>query len=83
MMRAHHRRSATPIDWDRIKQRLHAAREAVAGVPSAQRRQQILHERARALAVDPQSAPAAGARIEVLEFMIAGERHAIDAAWVH
>jgi purine-binding chemotaxis protein CheW len=82
-MKADPIRGATPIDWDRVKQRLDAAREAVAGVPSAERRQQILHERARALAVDPQPALAAGARIEVLEFTIAGERHAIETAWVH
>jgi purine-binding chemotaxis protein CheW len=82
-MKVNPQRSVTPIDWDRIKQRLDAGREAVAGVPSAERRQQILHERARALAVDPQSALATGARIEVLEFIVAGERHAIETTWVH
>jgi purine-binding chemotaxis protein CheW len=79
------RRNGQPVDWDRVKQRLRTAREAVAGsfAPSPERRREILHERALALAVDPREAPATGAHIDVLEFVVARERHAVETAWVH
>lgn len=81
--RSGHRHGA--IDWDLIKQRLTAAGEALEKgfAPSPEKRQEILRERARALAVKPLAAMAPGAGIEVLEFSLTQERYAVETVWVH
>lgn len=70
------------IDWARVHARLtDAARELDEhAVPSPEARRAVLEARARALAVPPP--PDTGASIEVLEFVLADERHAIESAWV-
>ncbi len=70
------------IDWARVHARLtDAARELDEHhVPSPAARRAVLEARARALAVPPPAA--VGASLEVLEFVLADERHAIESAWV-
>jgi purine-binding chemotaxis protein CheW len=45
-------------------------------------RQQLLQSRAQALAEENQSPELAGAKIEVLEFVLADEHYAVETAWV-
>ena len=72
------------IDWDQIKRQLAAAEEALASgyAASAARRREILRERARALALEPAPPTHAADGIDVVEFMLANERYAIEAAFV-
>ena len=70
------------IDWTRLHARLADAARALdeRAVPPSAVRRAVLEARARALAAP---APAVGgASIEVLEFMLADECHAIESAWV-
>lgn len=68
------------IDWDVIKQRLAATGEALKNefAPSPERQREILRARARSLAVEPAADAAQGAEIEVLEFVLAQERYALE-----
>ncbi|WP_332674053.1 chemotaxis protein CheW [Aromatoleum sp.] len=70
------------IDWTRAHARLADAAQALDEhvVPSPAARGAVLEARARALAVPPPAA--ADASIEVLEFVLADERHAIESAWI-
>lgn len=70
------------IDWGRVHARLAEATRALDehAVPSPAARRAVLEARARALAIPPPAG--VGASIEVLEFVLAGERHAIESAWV-
>ena len=72
------------IDWNQIKRQLAAAEEALASgyAASAARRREILRERARALALEPAPPIHAADGIDVVEFMLANERYAIEAAFV-
>ena len=81
MKPARQRRS---IDWEQLKRRLAAAEDALATgyAASAVQRREILRERARALALEPAPATNAADGIEVVEFMLANERYAIEAAFV-
>ena len=78
------RRAVAEIDWDRIKARLLAAEQALAAgsVVSPEKRRAILHARALAYAAVPPAAELPGARIEVVEFMLGAQRHAVEASWV-
>lgn len=70
------------IDWGSVRGRLADVERSLADqfTPTPEQQREILHSRARALA---QEAPApAGASIEVLEFVLAQERYAIESAWV-
>lgn len=70
------------IDWARLRARLTDAARALDehAVPSPGVRQAVLEARARVLAAPPPAAVGAG--IEVLEFVLADERYAIESAWV-
>jgi purine-binding chemotaxis protein CheW len=72
------------VDWREVRQRMEAARAAVERVwaPSPEETQRILKARAQALAREPVPAEAAGERIEVVEFMLARERYAIETHYV-
>jgi purine-binding chemotaxis protein CheW len=74
-----------PVDWERIKARLAAAEQALAaGLDiSPQKRRAVLHARALVHAAAPPRPAAGGERIEVVEFMLGAQRHAIEAASVH
>jgi purine-binding chemotaxis protein CheW len=72
------------VDWREVQQRMEAARTAVERVwaPSPEETQRILKARAQALAQEPVPAEAAGKRIEVVEFILAHERYAIESHYV-
>ena len=72
------------IDWDVIKQRLAATGEALKNefAPSPERQREILRARARSLAVEAAADAAQGAEIEVLEFVLAQERYALETCWI-
>lgn len=81
------RSRAGGMDWDGVRQRLERARAAIdeAGASSRDRQEQILRERAVALA-QPDATDAAatqsGGIIEALVFHAAGERYAFETAYV-
>ncbi|TAJ19231.1 MAG: chemotaxis protein CheW [Rugosibacter sp.] len=77
-------RKPTTTDWDKVKQRLAAARVAVEHVwaPTAEETQRILKARAQALAREPAPAETADERIEVVEFLLAHECYAIESSYV-
>ena len=78
-------RRGQTIDWERIKARLAAAEQALAaGLDvSPQKRRAVLQARAQTYAAAPPRPEAGGERIEVVEFMLGPQRHAIEALWVH
>jgi purine-binding chemotaxis protein CheW len=72
------------VDWREVQQHMEAARTAVerGWAPSPEETQRILKARAQALAHEPVPAEAAGERIEVVEFILAHERYAIESHYV-
>lgn len=81
------RKRPAATDWDEIRQRLEQARIAIEELaePGLERQQQILRERAAALAKSamPATSPKPPMqRINVLEFRVAGERYAFETAYV-
>jgi purine-binding chemotaxis protein CheW len=72
------------IDWREVERRLEAARVAIEHVwaPSPEETQRILKARALALAQEPVSAEAADVCIEVVEFILAYERYAVETRYV-
>jgi purine-binding chemotaxis protein CheW len=65
-------------------QRVAAARDALAGnwAPSAQEIQRILKARALALAQEPASGQTSSESLEVVEFVLAHERYAIESRFI-
>lgn len=51
-------------------------------IPGEEETKKILKERARQLAKEPEAAPEAVSSLEVLSFILAGERYAIEARFV-
>jgi purine-binding chemotaxis protein CheW len=72
------------VNWREVERRLEAARVGVERVwtPSPGETQRILKARAQALAQEPVPAEAAGERIEVVEFLLAHERYALETRYV-
>lgn len=72
------------FDWTAVRKRLESAREAVeaASQPVQADRARILKARAQALAQEPAKQQHAEFTIDVVEFMLAYERYAIDTAFV-
>ncbi|MCL6635699.1 MAG: chemotaxis protein CheW, partial [Peptococcaceae bacterium] len=70
--------------WEAIYSRLEKAGAALARklAPTAEDQKKILKERAGALARESRANGAPGAQLEVLEFRLAGERYAIEPAYV-
>ena len=75
---------ASGTDWREIRGRLEAAREATeAGwLPGPEETKEILKARARALAREPQREQEAAEAIEVIEFVVAQEKYAVESAYV-
>ena len=75
--------TAGGVDWDEVRRRVEAAGRFLAGgrEPSPERDRRILEERARALAV-PEPGEGSGHELELVTFTLAGERFAIDAAYL-
>ena len=72
------------IDWAEVRARLDAAQTAGerTWTPGADETGRILHERALALAAEPAGAQTLDQSIEVVEFLLAHERYAVDSAFV-
>lgn len=76
-------RSAS-VDWNEVKRRLRQARASLAGalIPSPEEKRKILKERARELAQEKGEERAAGECAEIVELLLAGERYAVETAYV-
>lgn len=74
----------TRIAWQEIRQRLEAASTVIehAALPDAEETRRILKARAQALGRKSELAEAAGERIEVVEFVLAQERYAVESEHV-
>jgi purine-binding chemotaxis protein CheW len=74
----------TAIDWAELRARMDAARAAGdrAWTPGADETARILHERALALALEPNAAQTQEHGIEVIEFGLAHEHYAVESAHV-
>lgn len=81
-MTAARRAARAGIDWDAVRRRLADAERVLAqqAAPSPGERQAIL--RARALALAAEAKAATGESCEVLDFVLAQERYAIETTWV-
>ena len=72
------------VDWREVERRLEAARAAAERVwaPSPEETKRILKARAEALAREPKPTQAADAHLEVVEFLLAYERYAVESRHV-
>ena len=72
------------VDWRDIERCMTAARAAIerGSTPPPEETQRILKARAQALAREPVPEEAADARIEVVEFLLAYERYAVESRYV-
>jgi len=72
------------VDWRDIERRMAAAGAAIerGSMPPPDETQRILKARAQALAREPVPEEAADARIEVVEFLLAHERYAVESRYV-
>ena len=73
-----------PIDWDKVKLRLEAVHIAIerASAPDPETTRHILKLRAQALGREPEPSETAGEHIEVVEFVLAQERYAVESRHV-
>jgi purine-binding chemotaxis protein CheW len=69
------------VDWDRLRQRLEAARIAVSIEPTPDEKKAILRKRAKLLARQPLQEKTGGG-LDVLEFLLSYETYAIEMSWV-
>jgi len=72
------------IDWRDVERRLETARTAIehVWVPSPEQTQRILKSRALALAAETTPAEAADEYVEIVEFILAHERYAVESIHV-
>lgn len=72
------------IAWEEIYRRLESVREALelGWVPPAEEKKAILRARARVLASEPETGAAETEALEVVEFLLAHERYAIELEYV-
>lgn len=77
-------KTSTAIDWRWVEQRLEFTRNAIEDIaqPSPTETQRILKARAEALARVPEQAVVTEACIEVVEFLLAYERYAVETRYV-
>jgi purine-binding chemotaxis protein CheW len=75
---------ASSTDWKAIHRRLeHATKALEQGLaPAAEERKKILKQRAAILAREEDANQVVQARLEVIEFVLAYERYAIESSWV-
>jgi purine-binding chemotaxis protein CheW len=76
--------SVSSIDWAAIHHRLEQTAGALEQrfAPAPEEKKRILRERASTLAREPKVDQADQARLEVIEFILAYERYAIESRWV-
>jgi len=74
----------TVIDWGELHRRIETAQAGLeAGLArSAEDKRKILRERAKALARKPEEKTSAQEQVEVVEFLLAHERYAIESSYV-
>lgn len=74
----------TPVDWHEIRRRMEKTGAAIehAWTPSSAETRRVLMARAQALGRAPDPAETAGEHIEVVEFVLAHERYAIESRYV-
>lgn len=70
------------VDWDKLRQRLDAARAHVGGELTPEGKQEILRKRAKVLALQLEQDQDAGTRLDILEFLLSYETYAIEMRWV-
>ena len=73
------------MDWGTIHRRLERANAALEHktAPTGEGKKNILKTRARALAREPDAGRTSLDQIAVVEFLVAGERYAVESAHVH
>ncbi len=76
-------RFRTPVDWGKVRARIEKARYAIerGWTPGPEEEKNILRQRARVLAGEPEET-GAGEELEIVEFLLAGERYGIAASYV-
>lgn len=74
-------RKPRAIDWDALCRRLEASRSAIVLETAPEAAREILRARAGELA-HPRVEDAAGATLEVLEFLVSHETYAVEIRWV-
>lgn len=84
MKKEHEYKPVTDVAWGEIHRRLEAGQAALerGWTPTGEERERILKARAAALAREPEKRPAAGENLEVVEFLLAEERYAIETRYV-
>jgi purine-binding chemotaxis protein CheW len=72
------------IDWPAIHRRLEDAASVLEQkmMPSPEEKKKILKERARTLAREPKGDGLREEQLEIVEFLLASERYAIESSWV-
>ena len=71
------------IDWHEVRRRLETARAAGrAWAPDPENMKRILKARAETLAREPEKTEADDERLEVVEFLVAYERYAVESRYV-
>ena len=72
------------IDWEELHQRLETPQAALESglAKTAEDKRKILRERAKALARKPEEKTSAQEQVEVVEFLLAHERYALDSSYV-
>jgi len=75
---------ASSIDWPALHRRLEHAATALEQkmAPTAEEKKRILKERAKKLACEPKTDPREQEHVDVVEFLLAYERYAVESAWV-
>lgn len=81
---ARSKQGPVPVDWHAVKRRMEKAHGAIEHVwtPSSAETQRVLMARAQALGRVPEAAETAGEHIDVVEFVLAHERYAIESHYV-
>ena len=76
---------ASRIDWREIHRRLENAKAALThkAAPTAEEKKKILQTRAKALAREPEVDKDGQEQLEIVEFLLADERYAIESSFVH
>lgn len=78
-------RQHPPVDWADVHRRLESTQAAIERIwaPGPAETKRILGERALALALRREPAESARESIEVVEFLLSGEKYAIESQYVH
>lgn len=78
------KQGTVPVDWHEVRRRLEKAHGAIEHVwtPSSAETRRVLMARAQALGRVPEAAETAGEHVEVVEFVLAHERYAIESRYI-